>query len=72
MNNFNDLFLEANNYYKEGVYGLVITKLDEAEKLYSNIENNKFSLEDLYIFRGGAFILCLKNTKVPGSISKML
>jgi Tfp pilus assembly protein PilF len=57
MNNFNDLFLEANNYYKAGVYDLVISKLDEAEQVYSKADNNKFSLEDLCIFRGGAYFM---------------
>jgi Tfp pilus assembly protein PilF len=57
MNKFNDLFLAAYNYYKDGLYSLVITILNEAEQVYSNADKNKFSLEDLYIFRGGAYYL---------------
>jgi Tfp pilus assembly protein PilF len=55
MNNFNDLFLEAFNYYNEGVFGLVILKLNEAEAAFSASEENSFSLEDLYILRGTTY-----------------
>jgi Tfp pilus assembly protein PilF len=57
MNNFNDLFLEAFNYYKTGTYGSVIIKLNEAESVYSAAEENSFSLEDLYVLRGGTYFV---------------
>jgi Tfp pilus assembly protein PilF len=57
MNNFNDLFLEAFNYYKTGTYGSVIIKLNEAENVYSETEENNFSLEDLYVLRGGTYFV---------------
>jgi Tfp pilus assembly protein PilF len=55
MNNFNELFLEAYNYFTAGEFGSVIIKLNEAGAAYSNTDDNKFSLEDLYILRGTAY-----------------
>lgn len=52
MNNFNYLFFQSYNYYKEGLFEAVIERLNSAEENYSVSEENNFSLEDLYILRG--------------------
>lgn len=58
MNNFNELFLQAYNFYQEGIYNSVILKLNEAEVAYSSTDDNNFSLEDLCILRGGTYFVC--------------
>ncbi|HED07623.1 MAG TPA: tetratricopeptide repeat protein [Ignavibacteria bacterium] len=52
MNTFNELFLTAYNFFTDSVFDMAVTKLDEAEKVYSPSDQNEFSLEDLYILRG--------------------
>ena len=54
MNNFNYLFFQSYNYFKEGMFEAVIERLNDAEANYSVTEENNFSLEDLYILRGTA------------------
>jgi Tfp pilus assembly protein PilF len=72
MNNFNELFVEANNYYKEGKYGYVIAKLDEAELVFSNEDKNNFKLEDLCIFRGGAYFMINEYEKARNNFENAL
>lgn len=55
MNTFNELFLEAYNFFSNGLFDQAIEKLESAEKVHNPAENYEFSLEDLYILRGTSY-----------------
>ncbi len=52
MNTFNDLFLQGFNNYSEGNIESALDNLNNAERNFLYYEDNKFTLEDLYILRG--------------------
>lgn len=55
MNTFNELFLEAYNFFSNGLFDQAIEKLAGAEQAHSLTDDNEFSLEDLFILRGTAY-----------------